>query len=578
VRTKHLSQHGKLRIFVQPDCPYIQSVSSLSGNKADKARSWDIPIVNKDWLEDCFVAWKALSLEQPKYRTFPDDEVTPTLGTRGLDTALLLDEVEVIAEVERRADELADLDIEDNASSEEPGADDPMDDPMDVDAESRSGAMDVDEPTSQLKRRSLSSEGVDASSDNDDESRDTVATAGDPGMRRPTSVHKANVASIANGNEADESNDESVPESAPTHRLRSSSGKEPASHTASSPRKPLSSPVKRHMSVVLPLARSSSRRAAPASRRRKSPSPLSARAIMDLGESDDEELLKGPSISPRRKRPRPSASEKNRSPPPPDTSDDELASRPSEPAMVMTKAKGKGKERTTVDKKREQPTTLASRTKNTLLPSPSEPAAAHLAVTTPARKSKPSAPALKGEMRLPAHGADSDVGGATRDMAPARRSMASSVVSKGKIPPPANDTDSDGVATDAANESNHLPPSSSAPSSDMAMPSAAGRSRRSAATKATQRLHDEIMPDVVNFQKELRRGTVRAVGEKEREAELRARAKENKGEKRRRTSELAEDEDEDESEPGAKKRKVSAKGKAKGKATPEVDEHGSEGP
>jgi hypothetical protein len=35
-------------------------------------------------------------------------------------------------------------------------------------------------------------------------------------------------------------------------------------------------------------------------------------------------------------------------------------------------------------------------------------------------------------------------------------------------------------------------------------------SRRSAANKASQRLRDEVMPDVVNFEKELRRGHVRA--------------------------------------------------------------------
>jgi hypothetical protein len=35
-------------------------------------------------------------------------------------------------------------------------------------------------------------------------------------------------------------------------------------------------------------------------------------------------------------------------------------------------------------------------------------------------------------------------------------------------------------------------------------------SRRSAASKATQRLRDEVMPDVINFEKELRRGNVRA--------------------------------------------------------------------
>lgn len=40
-------------------------------------------------------------------------------------------------------------------------------------------------------------------------------------------------------------------------------------------------------------------------------------------------------------------------------------------------------------------------------------------------------------------------------------------------------------------------------------------SKRSAATRATQKLRDEIMPDVVNFQKEMKRGTVRAVRESE---------------------------------------------------------------
>lgn len=40
-------------------------------------------------------------------------------------------------------------------------------------------------------------------------------------------------------------------------------------------------------------------------------------------------------------------------------------------------------------------------------------------------------------------------------------------------------------------------------------------SRRSAATKATKRLHDVIMPDVVSFQKEMKKGTVRMSHEQE---------------------------------------------------------------
>lgn len=41
-------------------------------------------------------------------------------------------------------------------------------------------------------------------------------------------------------------------------------------------------------------------------------------------------------------------------------------------------------------------------------------------------------------------------------------------------------------------------------------PSVKRASRRSAANKATQRLREEVMPDVVNFEKEMRRGQVRA--------------------------------------------------------------------
>lgn len=41
-------------------------------------------------------------------------------------------------------------------------------------------------------------------------------------------------------------------------------------------------------------------------------------------------------------------------------------------------------------------------------------------------------------------------------------------------------------------------------------PSAVRTSRRSAANKATQRLREEVMPDVINFEKEMRRGQVRA--------------------------------------------------------------------
>ena len=62
--------------------------------------------------------------------------------------------------------------------------------------------------------------------------------------------------------------------------------------------------------------------------------------------------------------------------------------------------------------------------------------------------------------------------------------------------------------------STELAPPLSSPTADTAMDQEEGRSRRtsrrSAANKASQRLRDEVMPDVVNFEKELRRGHTRA--------------------------------------------------------------------
>ncbi|EMD41213.1 hypothetical protein CERSUDRAFT_89793 [Gelatoporia subvermispora B] len=77
-------------------------------------------------------------------------------------------------------------------------------------------------------------------------------------------------------------------------------------------------------------------------------------------------------------------------------------------------------------------------------------------------------------------------------------------------------------------------------------------SKRSAATRATQKLRDEIMPDVVNFQKELKRGSVRAIGEGEREKEREANAKGKK-----RASLGGEGPQQEEGEPEKKKRRTS---------------------
>ncbi|KAG2744800.1 hypothetical protein P692DRAFT_20668414, partial [Suillus brevipes Sb2] len=39
--------------------------------KTQRAVSWSIPIVNHTWLEDCFIAWKNLTVGVDKYILFP---------------------------------------------------------------------------------------------------------------------------------------------------------------------------------------------------------------------------------------------------------------------------------------------------------------------------------------------------------------------------------------------------------------------------------------------------------------------------------------------------------------------------
>ncbi|GBE87637.1 hypothetical protein SCP_1103140 [Sparassis crispa] len=61
-------------------------------------------------------------------------------------------------------------------------------------------------------------------------------------------------------------------------------------------------------------------------------------------------------------------------------------------------------------------------------------------------------------------------------------------------------------------------------------------SRRSAATKATGKLHEEIMPDVINFQKEMKKSTVRSVWEAEEKDESKSAGRRCMGRKSRRSS------------------------------------------
>ncbi|KAA1476350.1 hypothetical protein DENSPDRAFT_807059 [Dentipellis sp. KUC8613] len=121
------------------------------------------------------------------------------------------------------------------------------------------------------------------------------------------------------------------------------------------------------------------------------------------------------------------------------------------------------------------------------------------------------------------------------------------------------------------NTTRRRPPKAHAPDTSIdgaaETPSTTGRLQRSAATRATQKLRDEIMPDVMNFQKEMRRGSVKIAGETDvRSAKGKEKAgttAKSAGKKRVSPETDVEEEEESPDERSRKKQKLaSSKGKA----------------
>ncbi|KAJ7680410.1 BRCT domain-containing protein, partial [Mycena polygramma] len=56
----------------------------MGGVKTEKALSWNIPVVNHVWLEDCFVSWRSATPAVTKYLEFPPNvDFAPMLAERG---------------------------------------------------------------------------------------------------------------------------------------------------------------------------------------------------------------------------------------------------------------------------------------------------------------------------------------------------------------------------------------------------------------------------------------------------------------------------------------------------------------
>ncbi|KAF5393226.1 hypothetical protein D9757_000723 [Collybiopsis confluens] len=86
----------------------------VDGTKTDRARSWDIPIVNHLWLEDCFVRWKNITVGLERYLLFPKGtDFGSCLGERRLN-----DDIEDPAELDRLEEEIEEEGQKDKVKAE----------------------------------------------------------------------------------------------------------------------------------------------------------------------------------------------------------------------------------------------------------------------------------------------------------------------------------------------------------------------------------------------------------------------------------------------------------------------------
>ncbi|KAJ7132847.1 hypothetical protein C8R43DRAFT_652591 [Mycena crocata] len=59
--------------------------AQLSGSKTDKARTWSVTVVNHVWLEDCFLNWKSMTPALQKYISYPAGvDFAQILGEQGV--------------------------------------------------------------------------------------------------------------------------------------------------------------------------------------------------------------------------------------------------------------------------------------------------------------------------------------------------------------------------------------------------------------------------------------------------------------------------------------------------------------
>ncbi|OJT11416.1 BRCT-containing protein 1 [Trametes pubescens] len=574
----------------------------LHGTKTDKATSWSIPIVNHTWIEDCFVQWRRLTPAREKYIVFPPGvDFSTVLAERGLgriswDPAQL-EEMFHMAEAatDGRASPTSTKRVSASASPKKASPrkakkDRHIEQPEDElpsgtavsageveeavavdDADvSLGGQMDVDADFAELEIGVADEEQMDVDEEAGPSKRPPLSKRGPPSKRAAEETSSADVSSKRR----------LVRRFTPCN-TDDEGGAAPAG--ASSPKRPARTYVGAKAKEDAFAADSPT----------SSPSPVkkpqsSRRRIVDPDEhlemDEPSEVQAPPKDKPKKKGPPGIRVTKVKAAPPPpepkkrsafddllgddsDSSDEEDVRSVLGDLVKNGRTSRTGAARNADSKSSHTPQRLDSvlvPTVESIYGSPTKKGGKAEALGAAKALAKRAAPKTARRAAAPMDPPPVTAKKPTRAPSPVESERSASPPPKKRKTKPAPV---------------EVPEAGPSRASSAASPTKTGRtpSRRSAATKATQKLHDVIMPDLVSFQKEMKNGTVRSAHEVEQSAAKgKARASEpgagaepkTKGKKR--PSLGSGDEEAEEGMPEKKKRKAAdadgpaPKGKKKG--------------
>ncbi|KAI0699877.1 hypothetical protein C8T65DRAFT_580765 [Cerioporus squamosus] len=573
----------------------------IHGVKTDKATSWSIPIVNHTWVEDCFVQWRRLTPARDKYIIFPPGvDFSSVLAERGLGKITWepgqLEEMQRVANEattstprKRRKSKSASASpkkVKKGAAVRE-NASPPPATAQSVGEVEQAVAMDVEEGEGELNLGGQ----MDAAADFSDGALQDVPMVIDDPSSSKVPLSKRGPPSKRAKPAAEE-----IPAKRRLVRRytprQTDDEAEPEGEAAPAPDAPLTPSRKRPARTYESASAKARRmRRGHEEERAESPSPAkkprSSRRKVATGdddvemaeESSEDEAAKDKTMAKDKKAPTRTvkAKEKEKEQPVAQlkkpnviellSSDSDSDTEEEDIRSVLGDLLGNRK-----DKARAPAAPPAKAGKSPQrLDSVLVPTVSSVYGSSPTKQNgkEDGSPATKVPMKIgpPKKAAKAAASAAEKSDAPrtstrkvvARPQSPSEYTSTPPPPPPPRTSRRKSISGPAANA--EAGPSrattSASPTKLMRTPS-----KRSAATKATQKLHDVIMPDVISFQEEMKKGAVRATHEDEsgRSASKGKTPAQAKGRKRPSVGSVGPEEDEEEEDeemPERKKRKTS---------------------